>query len=43
MYDRLRQLYQQGRLTDAGLATAVSRGWITQEQADAIKAEKTGV
>lgn len=37
MYDRLLALYLGGKLSDAGLQNAVSKGWITQEQADQIK------
>lgn len=40
MYERLRALYLDGRLTDGGLAAAVARGWVTQAQADQIKADK---
>ncbi len=36
MFDRLKALYDTGRLTDAQLAAAVTRGWITQDQADQI-------
>lgn len=40
MYDRLRSLYLDGRLDDAGLNNAVSKGWITQAQADQIRVDK---
>lgn len=40
MYDRLRQLYLTGQLSDAGLQNAVSKKWITQAQADQIRADK---
>ena len=40
MYEKLRDLYLSGRLNDAGLDNAVARGWITQEQADQIRADK---
>lgn len=36
MYERLKLLYNEGRLNEAGLANAVVKGWITQEQADQI-------
>ena len=36
MFDRLLALYLDGRLTDEGLDRAVTRGWISQAQADAI-------
>jgi hypothetical protein len=40
MYDYLRRLYLEGRLSDSGLQNAVAKGWITQEQADQIRADK---
>lgn len=40
MYDRLHTLYMEDRLNDAGLDNAVLRGWITQEQAEQIRADK---
>ena len=39
MYETLRRLYRAGRLTEAQLDTAVTRGWITAEQRDQIIAE----
>lgn len=36
MYDRLAALYAAGRIDATGIATAVTRGWITQAQADQI-------
>lgn len=36
MFERLRALYEAGKLDDAGLANAVARGWITQADADLI-------
>lgn len=36
MYERLRTLYADGRLSDAQLTAAVGKGWVTQAQADAI-------
>lgn len=41
MYSRLKRLYLSGALSDVGLDNAVIRGWLTQEQADEIKASKT--
>ena len=32
MYERLKRLYNEGRLTKEGLENAVARGWITEEQ-----------
>lgn len=40
MYDRLHALYLSGQLSDAGLQNAVAKGWITQAQADQIRADK---
>lgn len=37
MFERLKALYLAGRLDDAGLDRAVARGWITAEQAEAIR------
>jgi len=36
MFDMLKRLYENGKLTDNGLSAAVTRGWLTQAQADAI-------
>lgn len=36
MYERIRAMYADGRLDAVGVGKAVQRGWITQEQADAI-------
>lgn len=38
MRERLERLYRTGRLTDAGLARAVSLGWLTEAQAADIRA-----
>jgi hypothetical protein len=40
MYDRLHGLYLDGRLDDAGLDNAVTKGWITADQADQIRQDK---
>lgn len=41
MYKRLKRLYQQGRLTDEALQTAVEiRGWITEDEKEKIIASK---
>lgn len=37
MYNTLKRLYLDGRLTDAQLNNAVSKGWITAAQAEAIR------
>lgn len=36
MFERLQALHVAGRLSPAQLATAVTRGWITGQQADEI-------
>lgn len=38
MFERLRALHDAGRLSPAQLATAVTRWWITADQADEITA-----
>jgi hypothetical protein len=40
LYNRLKKLYNEGRLTEAGLENAVTRGWITKEQKEAIVTEE---
>ncbi len=32
MFERLKRLYQEGKLTKAQLQKAVDKGWITKEQ-----------
>ena len=36
MFDRLKSLYERGLLSAQGVDNAVSRGWITTEQAAEI-------
>lgn len=36
MYEVVKRLYLAGKLTDKGLVSAVTRGWITAEQSDEI-------
>ncbi len=36
MYEIVKRLYLAGKLTDKGLVSAVTRGWITVEQSDEI-------
>lgn len=36
MFDVLAKLHAEGRLTSAALANAVTKGWISQVQADEI-------
>lgn len=37
MFETLKRLYKSGRLDDEGLQSAVSKRWITAEQAEEIK------
>jgi hypothetical protein len=37
MFETLQRLYAEGKLTETGLANAVLKGLVTQEQADEIK------
>lgn len=39
MFERLKRLYNEGKLDAQGIENAVAKGWITQEQADEILAE----
>lgn len=36
MFERLKRLYEEGRLNDKGIENAVMKGWITEDQARAI-------
>ena len=36
MYERIKRLYDQGKLDDQGVMNAVAKGWITEEQAREI-------
>lgn len=40
MYNTLKRLYQAGKLDEAGLESAVTKGWITEEQKKEIMASK---
>lgn len=39
MFDRLKKLYDNKRLTKAGLKNAVKIGWITREEYEVITGE----
>lgn len=41
MKDYLARMYREGKLDDTGLDAAVARGWITQAEADEIRAQNT--
>jgi hypothetical protein len=32
MFERLKRLYKEGRIDEAGLEAAVKKGWITEEE-----------
>ncbi len=36
IYKVIKRLYLEGKLTDKGLVSAVTRGWITAEQSEEI-------
>ena len=36
MFERLKRLYADGKITQEGVNSAVAKGWITQEQANEI-------
>ena len=36
MFERLKKLYAEGKLTADGVRNAVAKGWITDEQAQEI-------
>lgn len=38
MFDRIKSWYESGRWTDAQVTAAVTKGWISQEQAAEILA-----
>lgn len=39
MYERLKRLYRQDRITKAGLKKAVEKGWISEEEYQEITGE----
>ncbi len=39
MYEIIKNMYRNGKLTDKGIDAAVQRGWLSQEQADQILEE----
>ena len=36
MYERLKRLYNEGKIDEEGLQRAVDKGWITEEQREEI-------
>ena len=43
MYNTLLRMWKKGQLTDAKIDRAVELGWITEEQAETIKATPRNV
>ena len=41
MYERIKFLYEQGRVNEKGLDVAISKGWITEEEKQTIMNGKT--
>ena len=39
MFERLKRLYNEGKIDEAGLESAVEKGWITEEQKIQIMTE----
>lgn len=39
MFERLKRLYNEGKIDEAGLQAAVEKGWITAEQKQEIMTE----
>ncbi len=38
MFETIKRLFFAGKLSEKGIIAAVTRGWITQEQADSLLA-----
>ena len=36
MFERLKRLYNEGKLDEAAIRNAVEKGWLTEEQANKI-------
>ena len=41
MFERLKRLYNEGKIDEAGLDAAVEKGWITEEEKIRIMTENT--
>ena len=39
MYEKLKELYRQGRITEEGLRNAINKGWITEAEMETILRE----
>jgi len=39
MFERLKRLYNEGKIDEAGLSAAVAKGWITEEEKTIIMTE----
>lgn len=42
LYNRLKRLYEKGRIDSNGLQVAVNKGWITPEEKDEIENGNSG-
>ena len=42
MFERLKRLYEDGKINEAGLQNAVRKGWITQAEMNGILGEAEG-
>ena len=42
MFERLKRLYEDGKINEAGLQNAVRKGWITQAEMNEILGEAEG-
>lgn len=40
MYERLKRLYDDGKLDDNGLDNAVAKGWISPQEAETIRTQR---
>lgn len=38
MFERLKRLYSEGKIDEAAIRNAVTKGWLTEEQANEILA-----
>ena len=36
MFERLKRLYNEGKIDEAAIRNAVTKGWLTEEQAEEI-------
>ena len=36
MFERLKRLFNEGKIDEAGIRNAITKGWLTEEQANEI-------